>query len=112
MTTLPATSNHASWSEQVEFLDLETSEAMNLSLAQDIVVTIANDHCGRQLQASLIGGGIVMADDFLSVTVSFTRSQMQTLMPLTYKIGARIVFTDDLDEQQVLLGYLPIREGL
>ena len=112
MTTLPATSNRASWSEQIEFLDSETSEAMHLGLAQDIIVTISNNRCGHQLQASLIGGEIVMEPDFLSVTVSFTRSQMQGLRPMTYDIGARIVFVDDLDEQQVMLGHLPVVEGL
>ena len=109
--TLPEASNLASWSEQIEFLDSETSEPMNLELAQDIIVTISADRY-RGLTGSLIGGEVVLQPDFLSCTVSFTRSQMQGLAPRTYKIGCRLIFEYDTNEKQMVLGYLPVVEGL
>jgi hypothetical protein len=110
--TLPAVSNLASFSEQIEFLDSDTSEKLNLSAAQDIIVTIASDRCRDGLQGSLVGGEVVMADDFLSCTVSFTKTQMQTLSPRTYDLGARIIFEYDIDEVQAALGFLPVVEGV
>ncbi len=109
--TLPAASNCASWSEQVEFYD-DASQKMNLAAALDIIVTIETDDCRDRLQGSLVNGEVVMADDFLSITVSFTRSQMQSLRPMTYAIGARIIFDYDFDEQQAALGFLPVIEGV
>jgi hypothetical protein len=110
--TLPATSNLASWSEQIQFLDSETSEPMSLVLALDIIVTIAAPRCHDRLVGSLVNGEVVLEPDFLSCTVSFTRSQMQSLAPRTYEIGCRVIFEDDRNEKQMALGFLPVVEGL
>ena len=110
--SLPAASNLASWVKQIEFIDSTTSEPFDLSSALDIIVTIASDRCRDRLQGSLVGGEVVLADDNLSCTVSFTRSQMQSLSPRTYDIGGRVIFEYDVNEQQAALGHLPIVEGL
>jgi hypothetical protein len=110
--TLPEASNLASWQQQIEFLDSQTSEKMSLVGAQDIIITIAAPNCRPSLEGSLIGGEIVMASDFLSCTVSFPRSRMQSLSPRTYDIGARVIFEYDLNEKQCMLGHLPIVGGL
>ena len=85
---------------------------MTLAGALDIIVTIASDRCRDRLQGSLIGGEVVLESDFLSCTVSFTRSQMQALSPRTYEIGCRVIFAYDTDEKQMALGFLPVVEGL
>lgn len=120
--TLPEVSNKASLEEQIEFLDADTSEPIDLSSCLDIVVTIApggSDQArtgyraaGTILTASLVSGGLTLAPDGLSATLKFSRSQMALLGPRTYEVGARLIFVDDEDEQQVLLGYLPVAEGL
>lgn len=121
--TLPEVSNLASFEEQVEFRDSETDQPLNLASAQDIIITISSTpepyrngrlygYEGGQLQGTLQGGEITMAPDFLSVTVRFTRTQMRALSPKTYALGARLIFEDDINEQQVLIGYLPVVEGL
>ena len=110
--TLPEASNLASFEEQIEFLDSETSQPIDLSGALDIIVTIASDRCRDRLQGSMLNGEVTMAADFKSVTVSFTRTQMQTLSPRTYEFGARLIFDYDITEIQAGLGFLPIVEGL
>jgi len=111
--TLPAVSNRASFSEQIEFIDSETSEPMSLVGVLDIIVTIGDeDDYHHALQGSLINGEVVMHEDFLSCTVSFTRTQMQSLAPRTYAFGALVIFEYDLNEKQAALGFLPVVEGL
>jgi len=110
--TLPEASNLASFEEQIEFLDSQTSQKIDLSGALDIIVTIAADRCRDGLQGSLIGGEVFMAPDFKSVTVSFTRTQMQTLRPMTYNFGVRVIFEYDVREIQAMEGFLPIVGGV
>ena len=121
--TLPEVSNKASFEEQIEFIDTDTSEPISVANTVDIIVTVApggddqartgyRTRSGRTLVASLLTDGIELSPDGLSFTLRFTRSQMATLSPMTYEIGARIVFVPDENEQQVLLGYLPVLEGL
>ena len=110
--TLPEASNLASFEEQIEFLDSVTSQKLDLSGALDIIVTVKADRCRDALQGSMLNGEVFMAPDYKSVTVSFTRTQMQTLRPMTYDFGVRVIFEYDTREIQAMEGFLPIVGGV
>jgi hypothetical protein len=110
--TLPEASNLASYEEQFEFLDDVTSQKIDLSGALDIIVTIASDRCRDGLQGSMLNGEVTMAPDFKSFTLNFTRTQMQTLRPMTYDLGVRLIFEYDVQEIQAMEGFLPIVGGV
>lgn len=109
--TLPPRSNKANWGETIELYDDDTNAAMDLSTAEDIIVSV-RDECSTVLSAKLSGGTVTLADDGLSASFNFTAGQMGGLCPKTYEFGIRIIFVDQDNELQLFLGYVPVLRGL
>lgn len=111
--TLPPVSNKASWNERIEFYDDETGDLLSLSEAYEIEATIRNQQCETEvIKLTKSSGRIVVSEDSLSAEFTVTRSEMASLQPKTYEVGIRIIYSDDTDEQQIFLGYLPVLNGL
>ena len=109
--TLPPVSNKESWSETVELYDDTTGEKIDLSGAVDIIVKVQDDGADV-LSASLLGGTVSLSSDNLTASFTFSASQMGALEAKTHDLGIRIVNTDDTDVIQLVLGQLPVLDGI
>lgn len=109
--TLPPRSNLANWGDTIEIYDDDTNEPINLADAADVIVTF-RDGCAWALSARLSDGTVVLEDDGLSCSFNFTKTQMGALEPKTYEFGIRVIFTEEIDELQLFLGFIPIVKGL
>lgn len=106
-------SNLETWTDTIELFDDVAGDAVDLSTAADIVVTLRDPADGSTaLTASLDGGEIVLAADDLSAVLTVPRSTMDDLAAKTYEIGLRVIWTVDTNEKQYVLGTLAVLEGL
>lgn len=105
---LARVSNRATWRDVIELTDADTGDAIDLSEA-DIVVEVADD-CGRILLSATTDNGKVTVLTAGSAEFVFTRDEMATLCPGTYRVGGTV--TIDGDTEQVFFGTVPVMDGV
>jgi hypothetical protein len=112
--TLPAISNQATWSDTVELIDKDTGDPMDLGDVTEITLKLRDKDSGSTvLSGSLTGGEIATVGDDADGTFQFTfsASTMSAICSSkTYEIG--ILVTTVTETDQVVLGTIPVLEGL
>ena len=113
--TLDPVSNAATWKDTIEFTDDETGEPYfdysdSATHPTEITLKLRDQENGNTvLDISLTDGDIVLADDGIAeFTVS--AETMAGLLPKTYTVG--VLYTYDDITKQLILGSLPVLEGL
>ena len=113
--TLDPVSNAATWTDTIEFYDDETGEAYfdysnSATHPSEITLKLRDESNGSTvLEISLSDGDIVLADDGIAeFTVASTT--MDDLEAKTYTVGVLYTFDDVVT--QLILGSLPVKEGL
>ena len=109
------TTNAETWQGTIEFFDDETGEpyfiySNSATHPTEITLKLRDESNGSTvLEISLTGGEIVLADDGIAeFTVAATT--MDDLEPKTYTVG--VLYTYDGITKQLILGSLPVLEGL
>jgi hypothetical protein len=100
-------SNKADWTFDISATDADTGVAIDFTGA--LVSLAVKDENGCQLLSASIGSGIslILA---LVLEVSFTASQMETLQPGSYKIGA--VYSINGQINQLFSGTVSVYDGI
>jgi len=113
-------SNKATWTEALSVTDGETGEAIDLSSADEITITVRDtnsrpsDYCfGTNptpvLTATLTGGQVVLVETGV-LEWTFTKDQMRALAAKTYQVG--LTLEDDGEVVQLIIGTVPVLEGI
>lgn len=111
--SLGSISNKASWRDVIEIADEDDNDPVDLSAAEEIELTLRSRLTGSEtVVASLTDATITLAADDLSASFAVPRSTMSGFDAGEYEVGLRIVWTDDTDESQEILGSISILEGL
>jgi hypothetical protein len=108
--TLSPVSNKADWIEEYELYDDETGEALDISTAEEITVSIRDPNSQSiELTASLSGGSITHIETGV-FEWTFTAAQMRGLCAKTYEVGMTML-KDDVTTQ-ILIGHVPVVDGI
>ena len=105
---LARVSNRADWSDTIELTDADTGDAIDLSSAS-IVVEVADDY-GRIVLSATTDNGKVTVLSAGNAQFSFTRDEMATLCPGTYRVGGTVTIDDETE--QVFFGTVPVIDGV
>ena len=111
--TLDPASNKATWSESFELTDSETGDPISLSAVDEITLVVrAIDTDTAVLTGTYTGGEIVVVGAATDGTFMwrFEASSMRGLDAATYEVGC--VIEQDDDEVQLIIGYLPVLDGI
>lgn len=111
---LDPVSNAETWIDNLEFYDDGTGVAWDVSLITEVTIKVRDtQNQSVVLQGSLTGGEVdligVAADG--TYRFEFTATQMAALDPKTYEVGV-LATTSDGRVSQLILGYLPVLNGL
>lgn len=107
-------SNTATWQFTVELVDDSDSEPIDLADVSAITIKLRDPATkSTVLSGSLSGGEVVAvgADADGTVQITFSATAMTALCPKTYEVGM-LVTQDDGFVTQIILGSLPVIEGL
>lgn len=107
--SLPAVSNRAGWTFQVEVDDEDTGEALDLSAAR-IVFEVRAPNGAIVLSATSDNGKIAVIDTGI-FQVKFTAAEMNALCADTYDVGCTIQNGTD-EPAQFIIGRLPVLDGV
>lgn len=105
---LARVSNRADWSDVIELSDADTGDAIDLSTA-DIVVEVVDD-CGRRVLSATTDNGKVTVTAPGSAQFTFTRDEMTSLCPGTYRVGGTVSIGGETE--QVFFGTVPVVDGV
>ena len=100
-------SNKADWAFDISATDADTGTDINFTGA--LVTLVVKDENDCQRLTASIGSGITQPTA-LVLEVKFTASQMQTLIPGAYKIGA--VYSLNGDINQLFSGTVSVYDGV
>lgn len=111
--TLAPVSNTATWQDEIEFLDNDTEEPIDMSLIDAITLKVRDPETkSTVLEASLDDGIEVVGDDGDgTIQFTFSADSMSALCPKTYEVGC-LIEDEDGFVTQIILGHLPVLEGL
>jgi hypothetical protein len=113
--TLEAVSNCETWTDTIEFIDDETGEPFfdysdSATHPSEITLKLRDQYSGNTvLSISMTGGDIVLADDGIA-EFTVDADSMAAIAAKTYTVG--ILYTFDDITKQLILGSLPVLEGL
>ena len=107
---LSPASNRATWSESYELTDSETGDLINLSNVDEITLEV-RDPSSKSVVLSLTktASEITIVDTGVFQWRA-EASDMRGLSAKTYEVGC--VIEQDDDEVQLLIGYLPVLDGI
>jgi hypothetical protein len=111
--TLPPVSNRETWLGDYTLIDQDTGETIDLDGADEITITVRDPQTlTAMLTGTLSGGEIAVVGDSTDGVFEwrFERSQMAALQAKTYEVG--LVIEADDDEIQLLIGRLPVLDGI
>ena len=98
-------SNKATWVAQFELTDAGADELIDLSDVDTITVSIRDPQTKNQM---LTTTGTVIDTGVFGWT--FSATQMGTLCAKTYEVGCTL--TKDDETLQILIGHLPVLDGI
>jgi len=101
-------SNKADWAFDIIATDADTGAAIDFTGAA-VTLTIKDENDCQRLTAS-IGSGIALIIAGLGLEVTFTASQMKTLIPGSYKVGAVYSLAGSIN--QLFSGTVSIYDGI
>lgn len=113
--TLNPISNAATWTDELEFFDDETGEAMfeeddDDTHPDDITLKLRDKDSGSTvLSGSLSGGELAISADGI-VTFTFSASDMSGIDAKTYEVG--VLYDADDVVTQLILGEISVLKGL
>lgn len=108
--SLDPVSNRATWTVQYELTDADTDEAVDISSVDEIKVYVRDPATkSLVLSATKTGGAVTIVDDG-TFQWTFSASSMGALAPKTYEVGCTL--TDNSDTVQLLIGLLPVLDGI
>lgn len=103
-------SNRADWVEFVEITDQETGEPIDLTdCSIEVQVRYQNSGASTVLSGDTDGGEVTILDTGV-FQIEFPASQMASINPDTYDVGA--IIERDGETAQILIGTIPIIEGV
>lgn len=111
--TLSQVSNRATWEENYQIFDSETGDSIDLGDVDEITLEVRDpDTRAAVLSATLTDGDIEILGDDEDGTFQwrFEASEMRVLSAKTYEVGC-VIEADD-DEAQLLVGALPVIDGI
>lgn len=108
--TLSPASNRATWSESYELTDSDTGEAISLASVDEITLEVRDPDSGSAVLSGTMTGGEISIIATGIFQWRFEASAMRGLNPKTYEIGC--VIEQDGDEVQILIGHLPVLDGI
>lgn len=107
---LTPASNRATWSESYELTDDEDGDEIDLSAVDEITLEVRDpDTKCAVLTGTKTGGDIVIVSTGV-FQWRFEASAMRALCAKTYEVGC--VIEQDDDEVQILIGTLPVLDGI
>jgi hypothetical protein len=108
--TLAPASTRGVWSEDKQLVDVETGEAVSLADIDEITLAVRDpDSQALKLSGTLTGGEIELLDD-LTFRWTFPAERMRSLSAKSYGVG--VTFEIDGETVQVLIGSLPVLDGI
>lgn len=113
--TLSPVSNAETWIDQLEFYDDGTGISWDVSLITEVTLKVREiESQSEVLSGSLTGGEIdlIGAASAGTYRFEFTASQMAALEAKTYEVGLLATTTGPARTAQLILGYLPVLNGL
>lgn len=109
--TLGPVSNKQTWRQGFQIIDDDSGDAFDIGNATAITLWVRDPRSlTAVLTASLDNGKITLQDDTGVFQVLFSASDMGALAPKSYDIG--ITITADGDTSQLLIGMLPVLDGI
>lgn len=106
--TLEPASNRAGFSLIVELLDDDTGDAVDLTGAS--IVFEVSDNSSSVLSATTSNAKVTIVDTGI-FKVDFTATEMRALCAKTYTLGCTVSNADS-EPQQLIIGFLPVLDGI
>lgn len=107
--TFPQQSNRADWVVTIEAIDADSNGPANLT-GMSFRLAIENDNGQTEVQASTDDGQIVVDADDGTITWTIRAASLHGLCSGNYNVG--LLMTDGTATEQILLGKLPIVQGI
>lgn len=108
--TLAPASNKATWIESYGLVDDDTDDPIDISDATEIEIQVCDPKTGcTKLTGTLTGGEIVHVETGV-FQWTFSSTLMKTLCTGTYDVGC--IITKDAEDVQLLIGQLPVLDGI
>lgn len=111
--TLEPVSNSETWTDTIELFDDATGVALNTSDITALTIKVRDQDTKETVLSGSVSGGEVVAVGAASAGTyrfTFSASAMSAVCPKTYEVGCLV--TTATVTKQVILGYLPVLEGL
>ncbi len=105
----PRASNRADWRFWLKNTDPTDGSLIDIQPSQITLQVRRQDGCGPVLSAAP-GDGKVTSPSTGILEVRFPASEMRGLSPNIYEVGA--IITDGIDTAQLILGTVPIIDGV
>lgn len=109
--TLPPVSNSETWTDTIQFYDSEDGNPFDLDDVTAITLKLRDN--GSDVLTGELDDEILIVGDAEDGTIEFTFSAtaMSALDSKTYEVGL-LLTQDDGVVRQLILGHLPVLEGL